>query len=247
MQIDEAKRVARDRVWASLDAEAVDPRGAAGRIPSFAGAGAAARRLAMLGLWRDARVVKANPDRAQLPVREAALRDGKTVYMAVPAMANREPFYALDPVKVSLEAARSKYAAGVAPTVGPARMEPIDLVICGSVAVDKRGARIGKGAGYSDLEIALLAEAELIGPQTTIVTTVHELQVVDADLPEAEHDVSVDIIVTPERVIYCKRRRRPTGIIWNELSDEKMRAIPVLSERFKMQRLGRANQRGNLS
>ncbi|WP_336159906.1 5-formyltetrahydrofolate cyclo-ligase [Amycolatopsis sp. VC5-11] len=246
MQIDEAKRAARDRVWARLDAEAVDPRGAAGRIPSFAGAGAAAQRLATLDCWRDARVVKSNPDRAQLPVREAALRDGKMVYMAVPAMANREPFYALDPTKVGLEAALSKHAAALAPAVGPSQMEPIDLVVCGSVAVDMRGVRVGKGAGYSDLEIALLSEAGLIGPQTTIVTTVHELQVVDADLPEAEHDFGIDVIVTPEQVIYCKRRRRPIGITWNALSDEKIRAIPILYARFKAQRLGRLNQGENL-
>ncbi|MYW95766.1 5-formyltetrahydrofolate cyclo-ligase [Amycolatopsis rubida] len=235
MQIDEAKRAARERVWALLDAEAVDPKGAAGRIPSFTGAEAAAQRLAALDVWRDARVLKSNPDRAQLPVREAALRDGKTVYMAVPAMASPDPFYALDPAKVGVEAARSKYAAGVAPTVGPGRMEPIDLVVCGTVAVDRRGARVGKGGGYSDLEIALLTEAGLIGPRTTIVTTVHELQVVDADLPETDHDFSVDIIVTPDQVIYCEARTRPAGIVWNHLSREKIRAIPALSAHAEAQ------------
>ncbi|MGW4400399.1 5-formyltetrahydrofolate cyclo-ligase [Amycolatopsis nivea] len=145
MQIDEAKRAARERVWSALDAEAVDPRGAAGRIPSFAGAAAAAERLAALDLWRDARVVKSNPDRAQLAVRETALRDGKILYMAVPAMGNPAPFYALDPERVGLEAAQSKYAAGVAPTVGPGQMKPIDVVVCGTVAVDRRGVRVGKG------------------------------------------------------------------------------------------------------
>ncbi|WP_051729052.1 hypothetical protein [Streptomyces sp. NRRL F-3213] len=85
MEIDEAKRAARERVWAALDAEAVDPRGAAGRIPSFAGTAAAAERLAALDVWRDARVVKSNPDRAQLPVRD------------VPAMDDPDTFYALDP------------------------------------------------------------------------------------------------------------------------------------------------------
>lgn len=36
--------------------------------------------------------------------------------------------------------------------------------------------RIGKGAGYGDIEVALLAEAGLSGPETTIYTTVHDLQ-----------------------------------------------------------------------
>jgi 5-formyltetrahydrofolate cyclo-ligase len=35
--------------------------------------------------------VKANPDSAQWPVRQRALEDGKTVYMAVPRLAGREP------------------------------------------------------------------------------------------------------------------------------------------------------------
>lgn len=58
-------------------------------------------------------------------------------------------------------------------------------------------------AGYSDIEVALLQEARLIGPSTTIVTTVHSLQVVDDELPETKHDFSVDLIVTPDKVIEC--------------------------------------------
>jgi 5-formyltetrahydrofolate cyclo-ligase len=34
--------------------------------------------------WQAAGTLKANPDSAQLPVRQRALEDGKTVYMAVP-------------------------------------------------------------------------------------------------------------------------------------------------------------------
>jgi 5-formyltetrahydrofolate cyclo-ligase len=29
-------------------------------------------------------------------------------------------------------------------------------VVCGSVAVNRQGARVGKGGGFSDLEFALL-------------------------------------------------------------------------------------------
>lgn len=52
------------------------------------------------------------------------------------------------------------------------------MVVCGSVAVNRRGTRLGKGAGYSDIEVALLQEAGLIGPSTVIMTTVHPPQVV---------------------------------------------------------------------
>jgi hypothetical protein len=57
--------------------------GAAGRIPNFTGAEAAAERLRGMPAWQAAGTVKANPDSAQWPVRQRALEDGKTVYMAV--------------------------------------------------------------------------------------------------------------------------------------------------------------------
>lgn len=133
------------------------------------------------------------------------------------------------------EAASSHVAATIAPTVDVEEMQPVDLVICGSVAVNRAGVRLGKGAGYSDIEIALLQEASLIGPATTIVTTVHALQVVDWELPESEHDFSVDLIVTPDEVIPCHPPRRPDGLIWGDLSAEKIAAIPVLAARARTQ------------
>lgn len=232
MDVEAGKRAVRERVWAALDqADAVAPPGAAGQIPSFVGADVASRHLEELEVWQRARVIKANPDKAQLPVREAALREQKLLYMAAPRIATPEPFYLLDPAKVGVDAAASKRAAEVAPTVGPATMQPVDIVVCGTVAVDHRGVRIGKGAGFSDIEMGLLAEVGLLGPHTTIVTTVHQLQVVDAELPETEHDFRVDLIVTPDEVIRCEPSPRPKGIIWEHLSSEKIRSIPVLAAR----------------
>ena len=53
--------------------------------------------------------------------------------------------------------------------------------------MNREGARVGKGGGYSDLEFALLAEAGLVG-SATMATTAHPLQVLDEDLPETDHD-----------------------------------------------------------
>jgi 5-formyltetrahydrofolate cyclo-ligase len=232
MDVAMAKRAVRERVWSALDrAGAVVPPGAAGHIPAFVGADQAAQRLTALEVWQAATVIKANPDKAQLPVREAALREHKLLYMAVPKIATPKPFYLLDPSKVGVEAAASKRATQVAPTVGPHTMQPVDMVVCGTVAVDRRGTRIGKGAGYSDIEMGLLAEAGLLGPKTVIVTTVHELQVVDGEIPETEHDFRVDLIITPHEVIECSPAPRPRGIIWEHLSQEKIAAIPALAAR----------------
>ncbi|GHJ47701.1 5-formyltetrahydrofolate cyclo-ligase [Catellatospora sp. TT07R-123] len=231
--VDRAKQAVRERVWTLLDNAGVAlPPGAHGRIPHFAGADRAAQRLFELDEWRGADVVKANPDWAQHPVRVGALSAGKLLYMAVPRLATLEPFYLLDPPDITVAFEDISTGAGArehAPRVDVGQMRHVDLVVAGSVAVDRRGVRVGKGAGYSDIEVALLTEAGLIGPETVVVTTVHQLQLVEDDLPETEHDFSVDVIVTPDEVIRCGPPRRPPGIMLDHLSQEKIRAIPALA------------------
>jgi 5-formyltetrahydrofolate cyclo-ligase len=237
--IDEGKQAIRRRVWDLLVRERVVERGVHGYIPAFAGAEAAADRLAGLTEWRAAQVVKAVPDRAQQPVRERALRDGKLLYVAVPKLAAELPFFVLDPAGLGAapaEAVSGEHAARHARKVAVEDMRRVDVVVCGSVAVNRRGSRLGKGAGYSDIAVALLQEAGRIGPSTVIATTVHPLQVIDDAVPETEHDFSVDLIVTPDEVIECEPQRRPTGLYWNNLTAAKIAAIPVLAARAAARR-----------
>lgn len=229
-----AKQAVRERVWTLMDKEKAAPSGAAGRIPTFVGADAAAALLANHPVWRAANIIKAVPDRAQLPVRARALEEGKRVYMAASKLAAPKPFYLLDPAALTVsahEAAERRTAAQFAQPVDVDEMLPVDLVVCGSVAVNYEGVRLGKGAGYSDIEVALLQEADLLKPSTLIATTVHELQVVHEALPEADHDFRVDLIVTPDRIIQCAPYRRPPGIIWESLTAETISAIPALATR----------------
>ena len=232
-----AKADLRDEVWSAMRAAKVARfPGAAGRIPNFTGAEAAAERLRGTPEWQAARTLKSNPDSAQLPVRQRALEDGKTVYMAVPRLAGPEPFFALDPDHLSESPRKAASISGAtrsARRVTLAEVTPVDLVVTGCVAAGEDGARLGKGGGFADLEFALATAAGLIGPETVTVTTVHELQVRPSGvIPLTDHDVPVDLIVTPERVIDCRSRRgpRPTsGIIWADLTEEKIAAIPLLS------------------
>jgi len=109
---------------------------------------ATAARLASLAAWQAAGVVKANPDAPQLPVRAHALADGKLLYMAVPRLADERPFILLDPERLSLPPRRAASIAGsarVGRRIGVAELHPVDLVVCGSVAVNREGARVGKG------------------------------------------------------------------------------------------------------
>ncbi|MFB6551278.1 MULTISPECIES: 5-formyltetrahydrofolate cyclo-ligase [unclassified Streptomyces] len=233
--LDRAKQAVRLQVWDTLTAaDAVHDPSVHGRIPNFKGAGEAADRLAEHPAWHRADVVKAVPDKAQLPVRVRALEDGKTVYMAVPKLATLKPFYLLDPATLTVppaEAAASRTAAKIAPTVEVDALRPLDLIILGSVAVNRDGARIGKGAGYSDIEFALLTEAGLVTPETIVVTTVHALQVTETSIPTTEHDASVDLIVTPDETIACPNPHRPSGVDWSALTAEKIAAIPALVAR----------------
>jgi 5-formyltetrahydrofolate cyclo-ligase len=65
------------------------------------------------------------------------------------------------------------------------------------------------------------------------VTTVHDEQVVN-DIPAGsltKHDVPVDIIVTPTKVIRVPNRApKPSGIFWDLLSPQKLAQIRVLRQ-----------------
>ena len=228
------KQDLRERVWDELEAsgEARFPFPPHGRIPNFAGAGEAADRLADTDAWREAEAVKSNPDAPQLPVRRRALREGKTVYMAVPRLREAECFVELDPV-VLKDTDAAATVSGMdehGRQVGPDAMPPIDLVVSGSVAVDGSGNRVGKGEGYSDLEWGVLSELGLVGAETPVVTTVHELQVREEDWTTDAHDVPMDRVVTPERVVETGASGKPEGIDWEALSAERLEEIPVLRD-----------------
>jgi 5-formyltetrahydrofolate cyclo-ligase len=234
-EVNEAKAAIRERVWTSLREQKLARfPGAHGRIPNVVGAEAAAERLRGTEAWQRARTLKCNPDAAQWPVRQRALEDGKVVYMAVPRLAEANPFFLLDPDDLAdtpRKASSIKGASRSGRTVGVDELEPVDLVVTGCVAVAPDGARLGKGGGFSDLEFAVAAEAGLVADDTPVVTTVHEQQILDAGtIPVVGHDVRLALIVTADRVVTCRSDddREPGRVRWDELTEEKIAAIPLL-------------------
>jgi 5-formyltetrahydrofolate cyclo-ligase len=225
----------RDRIWSRLEESDVSRfPGARGRIPNFAGAEEAAERLRGRPEWRATEHLKANPDSPKWPVRQRALEDGKVVYMAVPQLADEHPFFLLDPDRLEAPPRQASSITGASRngiTAGVDEMEPVNLVVTGCVAVSPDGRRLGKGGGFSDLEYAVALEAGIVDAETPVVTTVHELQVVDeGEIPVTGHDVRLDLAVTPERVIELPEsgRRGRGGIRWEELTEEKIASIPLL-------------------
>jgi 5-formyltetrahydrofolate cyclo-ligase len=160
-------------------------------------------------------------------------------------------FYKLDPKVLrrhEFEWAATKSGAAELGTIiqlSALKQIHVDLIIVASVVVNPiTGARIGKGKGYADLEYAIMSQMGSVTHQTIVLTTCHESQLLN-DLPNhlmEEHDLAVDIIVTPKRYIYTKRSfQRPERVYWNKIDSDMMLKIPVLQElkRFEEQEISK--------
>ena len=226
----------RKKVWLRLQEQKVARfPGAEGRIPNFIGAEACAQVISQIQFWKKAKVLKVNPDSPQRAIRHKALEEGKIMYMAVPRLHSDKPFIELDPKRLKCSAYVASSIKGAAKFGRPVNLEEvrkIDLIVCGSVAVNRQGARVGKGGGYSDLEFALLTEEKKIGSHTPIVTSVHPLQILEEDILMTDHDIPLSAIVTPDEIIEIQSPlSRPKGIYWDMLPLQKIMAIPVLKAR----------------
>jgi 5-formyltetrahydrofolate cyclo-ligase len=215
--------------------------GVEARIPNFIGSEHAAKLLCDLPMWKRARAIKINSDAPQLPLRRAALRQGKIVYLGIPRLRNERCFIELDPERLGAKIFRVGSLRGAMQfgrLLPPHEIRPIDVVVCGSVAVTRQGGRLGDGGGYSDLEYALLRSEGKIREYTPILTTVHPVQIVNERLPMRGHDIPVDFVITSEQVIAAPSLHpRPRGVIWEILQEEKILSIPLL-------RKGRREVRG---
>jgi 5-formyltetrahydrofolate cyclo-ligase len=235
------KEEIRRRIWALLEERGVArfPMPIAGRIPNFEGAEVAAHRLEELEFWPDVKTMKANPDSPQRPARRLALSSSKVVYMAVPRLTQPECFLEINPrwIEKPERAATIKGAFAVGRPVRPDKVRSIEMVLAGSVAVDRKGGRVGKGGGYSDLEFAIGREFGFLSENTPVVTTVHQLQIVDEHIPMYVHDIPVDYVLTPQRVYRMNPSHpKPQGIYWDILSEGKLFSVPILRELMRSSR-----------
>ncbi|MEM2251399.1 MAG: 5-formyltetrahydrofolate cyclo-ligase [Candidatus Hadarchaeales archaeon] len=217
----------RRKIWRILEETGVArfPKPVEGRIPNFIGSEKAAERLCSSRQYRCAEVVLVSPDSPQLPVRQAVLIDGKRLVMASPRL--RIGFIEVSGAVNPREAATIGGAMKFGREIMPWDLK-VDLIVEGSVAVDLSGGRIGKGGGFGDLEFAILRECGAAEESTPVATTVHELQIVES-VPVEPHDVPVDIIATPERLIETEKKHpKPKGIIWEMVGRNQMEEIPLL-------------------
>ena len=230
------KQEIRERIWKEMEERNIArfPRPVQGRIPNFVGAEEAAKKLTELDEWKDAKVIKSNPDSPQRPVRENALNEGKIVYMAVPRLRELKCFIELDPRFLGNNLSKASTIKGAfkyGRQVHPNEMKRVDLIIAGSVAVNEKGGRIGKGGGYSDLEYAIGRQFGLVKNDTPLITTVHPVQVLDLELPMKRHDVPIDYAVTSKTIYETETElQKPSGVLWDILEEDKLESIPILEE-----------------
>ena len=130
------------------------------------------------------------------------------------------------------EAATIKGALRHGEVIDLDQVPELDLVLTGSVAVNLKGARMGKGGGFSDLEYGLLLESGKIDRRTVVATTVHPIQILRENLLMTGHDIPVNLVATSRAVIEVDGAyKRPAGILWDHLQPPQIHEIPVL-ERF---------------
>ncbi|CAF3247635.1 unnamed protein product [Rotaria sp. Silwood2] len=235
------KARARQLVWDLMEMknEVRFPRPVHGRIPNFRYSEVASENVTCLEYFKRARVIKINPSLAQESLRYLSLAYNKVLLTPTPSL-DSALFYKLEPKflrRSQLEWAATKTGAAELGTViqlQALKQIHVDLIIVASVVVNPiTGARIGKGKGYGDLEYAIMSQMGCVSNKTIIMTTCHESQLIN-DIPNyimEQHDLPVDIIVTPKRYIYTKRLfQRPTRVYWNKLDPDMMISIPVLQE-----------------
>ena len=227
-----SKLEARQWAWDALDAKGLarGPFPPHGRIPNFEGAEAAARRLFQVAPWREARAIKVNPDTPQMYVRLQALQRGIRVYVPTPRL--KGGFHLLDPQRIPpacyWQAATLSSMPAWSQSVALGDMPQMDAIVTGCAAVTSGGKRAGKGAGYSDIEFAILRE---LGHQNVpVATTVHDVQVVD-DFPIESNDLPLSLICTPTRAIRVQSPPpAPEGLEWARLSPDDREAMPILAD-----------------
>lgn len=78
-------------------------------------------------------------------------------------------------------------------------VDDIDVILVPGVAFDKKGGRLGMGAGYYD---------RFLGHTSNCIGIAWDLQISSEDIPMQKHDIKMKQIVTESRVIICQNQNK---------------------------------------
>lgn len=205
------------------------------RIPNFKGAEKAAHFVGTMPEYKQAKVIKVNPDAPQLPIRAQILRDGKTLLVPTPRL--KAGFIMVKPEWVPAgeerKAASLSHIKSYGKEISLSEMPSIDIFFVGSVALHRDGRRIGKGEGYADREYAIIRE--LGNPDIPVIGTVHSTQLTAKDIPRDPYDLAVDWIATEVELIKTNTPyKKPKGIHWELVTEKEWEEMPVLKEIWEL-------------
>ena len=245
------KNILREQVWQAVDAFVTGPKPVKGRIPNFNGAKEAARNLTTTKEFKRAKVIKVHPSLNATSLREYVLRSGK-ILLVPPLPGHDFLYYRVNPEDVRNEkynwAAQKRGFNRIGICLQLKDIPKIDLFVTAATVVSAEGCRAGKGKGYGEVEWAICHEIGLVDASTPVATLVHDVQVVDStkftvDMMEC-HDLPVDIIATPTKLIRCQPLNRkdghencltsiptllkPKSILWDKISKQMMDDIGAL-------------------
>ena len=127
-----------------------------------------------------------------IPIIKELLKRGKTVLLPKVEKDSILPILISDISDLNIGFAGIKEPEGK-----PFPKNRIDVVVVPAVAYDRRGYRLGYGKGFYDRFLQDFTNLK--------VGLAYNFQVLK-DIPYEEHDIPVDIIITPEEVIEAGRK-----------------------------------------
>ncbi|WP_196073440.1 5-formyltetrahydrofolate cyclo-ligase [Nakamurella alba] len=203
-------------------------------IADFEGSGTTAELIRELPAYRAAHTVFVTPDESTGLLRQRVLEDGKT--LVVTSFGISTGFRRVRPDQLpdggAEQAATMDWLHEVAPVVRLAELAGagVSLLVTGAGAVADGGVRLGKGHGYFDLEWAMLSEIGALADDPVVVGVVHDCQRLAVRVPVAEHDVPLDLVVTPTGVEQVAVHRSPGRVLWPLLTVARAAGMPPVVE-----------------
>ncbi|WP_022882467.1 5-formyltetrahydrofolate cyclo-ligase [Gryllotalpicola ginsengisoli] len=89
--------------------------------------------------------------------------------------------------------------------LGPMAINDVDVILVPAAAVDRSGMRLGWGRGYFDKMLGSM------GKCPPVFAVLFDEELVD-DVPRERHDVPVDGVVTPTRIVCLSQRAQGLGL-----------------------------------
>ncbi len=145
------------------------------------------RADALRGARRVAAYVPVGPEPGSVALLDALAGRGIAVLLPV-ALPDRSLDWAW--YDGTLAPARYGLREPAGPRLGAVALAGVDAVLAPGLAVDRRGIRLGRGAGYYDRALAAVTGIP-------VAVLLHDGELVDDELPAEPHDRSVTAVVTP--------------------------------------------------